>query len=162
MPLAACSSPSPTGPQAPASGTEAAPSATATEAPPPATATEPPASGTAPETPGGTPPAPPAATSCRDSTELIAGAEWVQRDGQSALRVVPGESLRGCGLAGGADPAWEQLLALVPEADTPGMAEQFECHVLFAPGQELWHLEPWRPAVDRAELIRARCNPEDA
>ena len=56
-------------------------------------------------------------------------------------------------------PAWVELVELVPGADTPGMAEQFRCHVLFAPGKDVWHLEPWRPAVDGPEMIRTRCNP---
>jgi len=56
-----------------------------------------------------------------------------------------------------------RLLALAPDADTPGMRQQFVCHWRFAelakPGKTSWNLEPWRPLVDNATMIWSRCNP---
>ena len=53
-----------------------------------------------------------------------------------------------------ADEAWAEVLALAPDADTPGMRDQFLCHWQFAefvePGKTSWNLEPWRPVVDDA------------
>lgn len=185
IPLAACSTPEPgsesstTGtaadgapPETSTTGTDAQGQASSGEGSSPEPAPSPTATGTSPtssEPPSGSDPAdtappPPTSTStpassCLGSEELIASAEWVQRDGRPALRVTPSEELRRCGLVGPADPAWAQLLEVAPDADTPGMAEQFECHVRFAPTQETWHLEPWRPAVEFPEMIRTRCNP---
>ena len=51
-----------------------------------------------------------------------------------------------------ADEAWAEVLGLAPQADTPGMRDQFRCHWDFAenvePGKTSWNLEPWRPVVD--------------
>ena len=62
--------------------------------------------------------------------------------------------------------AWREVLALAPDADTPGMRAQFICHWNFAelaqPGKTSWDLEPWRPAVDDNTMILAGCNPGGA
>ena len=43
------------------------------------------------------------------------------------------------------------MLTLSPDADIPGMREQFMCHWQYAefaePGKTSWNLEPWRPEV---------------
>ena len=55
------------------------------------------------------------------------------------------------------------MLALAPDADMPGMREQFMCHWTFAevaqPGKTSWNLEPWRPVVDDQTMVDTRCNP---
>ena len=112
--------------------------------------------------PASTPPDEVAVTSaapCTDRGPLIEDAVWIEVDGGASLEVTPAASLRGCALAAADDSAWTELVALVPDADTPGMAAQMSCHIVFAPAKEVWHLEPWRPVVDNAELLRTRCNP---
>jgi hypothetical protein len=54
---------------------------------------------------------------------------------------------------------WDAVLALAPDADSPGMREQFDCHQSFAKSKESWNLEPWRPAVGGAEMLASGCNP---
>ena len=48
-----------------------------------------------------------------------------------------------------ADEAWTEVLTLSPDADIPGMREQFMCHWQYAelayPDKTSWNLEPWRP-----------------
>jgi hypothetical protein len=62
-----------------------------------------------------------------------------------------------------AEEAWSEVLALAPDADTPGMREQFLCHWELAevlqPGKASWNLEPWRPVVDATTMIGSGCNP---
>jgi hypothetical protein len=62
-----------------------------------------------------------------------------------------------------ADEAWSEVLAQAPQANTPGMHNQFRCHWDFAetlqPGKVSWNLEPWRPVVDDATMVSAGCNP---
>lgn len=93
---------------------------------------------------------------------------WTFWDGRASLRVYPTYSGRAASRASGAadpqaDEAWSEVLALSPEADTPGMRAQFVCHWQFAetsqPGKTSWNLEPWRPVVDDAEMVASRCNP---
>jgi hypothetical protein len=61
------------------------------------------------------------------------------------------------------DEAWGEVLALAPEADLPGMRDQFVCHFRFAevaqPGKTSWNLEPWRPVVDDQTMTATGCNP---
>lgn len=92
---------------------------------------------------------------------------WAQWQGRSSLRVFPsaaGRSATGApnSIAFG-DEAWAEVLALSPDADTPGMRAQFLCHWRFAelaqPGKISWNLEPWRPVVDDAEMVASGCNP---
>jgi Protein of unknown function (DUF2599) len=62
-----------------------------------------------------------------------------------------------------AGEAWSEVLALAPDAATPGMHEQFLCHWEFAevllPGKPSWNLEPWRPVVDNTTMANSGCNP---
>ena len=96
--------------------------------------------------------------------------QWVQWHGLSSLRVFPTPSGRRAARQPGtaaseasANEAWSEVLALSPDADTPGMRAQFICHWQFAelvePGKASWNLEPWRPVVDDAEMVAAGCNP---
>ena len=55
--------------------------------------------------------------------------------------------------------AWAEVLRLAPDADTPSMREQFDCHQSFAKTKESWNLEPWRPVVGTAEMLATACNP---
>jgi hypothetical protein len=93
--------------------------------------------------------------------------EWTQWGRLSSLRVYPTPSGRAAArqlrVAGAADEAWAEVLALSPHADTPGMRAQFVCHWQVAefaqPGKTSWNLEPWRPVVDDAEMLASGCNP---
>jgi hypothetical protein len=98
--------------------------------------------------------------------------EWLHYGavGLTGLRVYPTAS--GRAVAGKvstdaeADEAWAEVLALTPDADTPGMREQFRCHWRFAefarPGKASWNLEPWRPVVDDETMLESGCNPGGA
>jgi Protein of unknown function (DUF2599) len=95
--------------------------------------------------------------------------QWAHWGDMSSLRVYPTPA--GRAEAGGVDnaktvagdEAWSEVVAAAPEADTPGMRDQFLCHWQFAefaqPGKASWNLEPWRPVVDAAAMVGARCNP---
>jgi hypothetical protein len=94
--------------------------------------------------------------------------QWIQQNHLASLRVYPTESGRAAARQLGssgpdANEAWSEVLALAPDADTPGMREQFFCHwdlaELAEPGKTSWNLEPWRPVVDAATMARAGCNP---
>lgn len=96
--------------------------------------------------------------------------EWAKWGGLSSLRIYPTEAARHLatqpGTDGSARAAWAEVLALAPEADSPGMREQFVCHWNFAeraePGKTSWNLEPWRPEVRPEQMVAAGCNPGDA
>jgi hypothetical protein len=121
----------------------------------------------APADPGNaTPPSPP----------YVDHTQWAQWNGLPSLRVYPTRSgrlasrMEAAGTAvspataqASAAEAWAEVLALAPDADTPGMRAQFVCHWRFAelaqPGKASWNLEPWRPVVDDAEMVAAGCNP---
>lgn len=94
--------------------------------------------------------------------------EWVQWEPGPSLRVYPTPSARAAARQLGtadteAGEAWTEVLARAPDANTPGMREQFFCHWQLAelaqPGKTSWNLEPWRPVVDADEMIRSGCNP---
>jgi len=87
----------------------------------------------------------------------VASATWVSRSGVRSLRVVP--TAAGRTAAVDAAQLWAQVLALRPDADTPGMQDQLSCHVRFAPAKTAWFLEPARPAVGYAATVAAGCNP---
>jgi hypothetical protein len=101
------------------------------------------------------------------SPPFVDHTEWTRWGRTTSLRVYPTASGRAAarqpGLAGAADEAWAEVLALSPDADTPGMRAQFVCHWQFAefaqPGKTSWNLEPWRPVVGDAEMVASRCNP---
>jgi hypothetical protein len=92
-------------------------------------------------------------------------SQWNQL---SSLRVYPTANGRAAARRLGssspeADEAWSEVLAQAPQANTPGMHNQFRCHWDFAetlqPGKVSWNLEPWRPVVDDATMVSAGCNP---
>lgn len=94
----------------------------------------------------------------------VARAEWTTVADAASLRVYPTAAGRQASTRL-VDPgqAWAEVLRLDPDADKPGMREQFVCHWRFAefaqPGKVSWNLEPWRPQVDTAAMITSRCNP---
>ena len=104
------------------------------------------------------------------SQPFVDHTEWTHWGRLTSLRVYPTPSAREAarlpGTAAsisGADEAWAEVLALSPDADTPGMRAQFICHWQFAeiaqPGKSSWNLEPWRPVVGDAEMVASGCNP---
>jgi hypothetical protein len=109
----------------------------------------------------------PAATSY--SPPFVDHTEWVHWGDMSSLRVYPTPSGRaeagevGIAKTAAGGEAWDEVVAAAPDADTPGMRDQFLCHWQFAefaqPGKTSWNLEPWRPVVDAAAMVAARCNP---
>ena len=94
-------------------------------------------------------------------------AQWAHWGDLSSLRVYPtlaGREASGqLNNAAQGGEAWGEVLALAPDADIPGMRDQFMCHWSFAeiaePGKTSWNLEPWRPLVDDATMVETRCNP---
>lgn len=101
------------------------------------------------------------------SPAFIDHTQWAQWQGRSSLRVFPSPAGRAASRTPDAavlgDEAWAEVLALSPDADTPGMRAQFVCHWQFAelgqPGKVSWNLEPWRPVVDDTEMVASGCNP---
>lgn len=96
---------------------------------------------------------------------------WVSYDGLPTLRVYPSPAGRDVAgdfgkTAAQTGEAWNEVLAMAPDADTPGMRAQFLCHWQFAefaqPGKTSWDLEPWRAPVDGAAMLLAGCNPGGA
>lgn len=90
--------------------------------------------------------------------------EWAKWGDLSSLRVYPTPAGRHASTQlVRPDEAWAEVLASAPDADIPGMREQFVCHWQFAefgePGKVSWNLEPWRPLVSAEELLAAGCNP---
>jgi len=108
-----------------------------------------------------------AANSVTSSPPFVDHTEWTQSNDLTSLRVFPTPAGRTAARQPGApasgDEAWAEVLALSPDADTPGMRAQFICHWQFAelaePGKTSWNLEPWRPVVDDAEMFASGCNP---
>jgi hypothetical protein len=108
-----------------------------------------------------------AANPASASPPFIDHTSWAQSRGLSSLRVFPTPAgriaARQPDTSAAADEAWAEVLALSPNADTPGMRAQFGCHWQFAelaqPGKTSWNLEPWRPVVDDAEMVASGCNP---
>ena len=94
--------------------------------------------------------------------------QWAQWNQLRSLRVYPPTSGRAAARQLGssgpeADEAWAEVLALAPDAGTPGMHDQFRCHWELAealqPGKPSWNLEPWRPVVDDTTMVSSGCNP---
>ncbi len=102
-----------------------------------------------------------------DTALLVDHTEWAYRGDLPSLRVYltpVGRAVAGRLDGGGqGDTAWREVLAGAPDADTPGMREQFLCHWQYAefaePGKASWNLEPWRPVVDEATMLESGCNP---
>ncbi|WP_448221969.1 DUF2599 domain-containing protein [Gordonia iterans] len=93
----------------------------------------------------------------------IERAEWAQTQVGPSLQIYPTRAGRRVSGDGAADLAWREVLTLRPNADTPGMRAQFDCHWTFArivdPEKTSWNLEPGRPVVSEEEMIASRCNP---
>ena len=97
----------------------------------------------------------------------VARIAWAKWGDLSSLRVYPTESARLASTepdtTAQADEAWAEVLQLSPDADSPGMRDQFMCHWQYAelaqPGKTSWNLEPWRPQVSSDEMVAAHCNP---
>jgi hypothetical protein len=92
--------------------------------------------------------------------------QWAKWGDMSSLRVYPTESGRRASLVAttsAAGEAWAEVLTLSPDADMPGMRDQFMCHWELAelgqPGKVSWNLEPWRNVVSDEEMVDAHCNP---
>jgi hypothetical protein len=93
--------------------------------------------------------------------------EWVHWGDLSSLRVYPTAAGRAAAgqvhNAAEGDEAWTEVLTQTPDADIPGMREQFMCHWTYAefaqPGKTSWNLEPWRPVVDEDTMVGSGCNP---
>ncbi|HMT50863.1 DUF2599 domain-containing protein [Dietzia sp. UBA5065] len=120
-------------------------------------ATSPPAPAPTPyQRPSTTPPLPAPA-------RLIASATWAESDFGPSLEVVPTADGRGNPGVSGAALAWREVLDLAPDAGTPGMREQFDCHWTWArvlePDKPTWNLEPWRPPVGADLMAAEGCNP---
>ena len=101
------------------------------------------------------------------SPPFIDHTEWAHWGDLSSLRVYPTPSGRKAsgviGTKANGDEAWTEVLADSPDADMPGMREQFICHWQLAeigqPGKTSWNLEPWRPIVSPDAMLDAGCNP---
>ncbi|MFI6865862.1 DUF2599 domain-containing protein [Nocardia sp. NPDC050406] len=94
---------------------------------------------------------------------LIDHTEWTDAVDGRRLLVYPTTAGRADTYPTAGDRAWQEILTATPEADTPGMRDQFLCHWewarLVAPDKPSWNLEPWRPAVGYQETVDALCNP---
>ncbi|MCM3895261.1 MULTISPECIES: DUF2599 domain-containing protein [Gordonia] len=88
---------------------------------------------------------------------------WASTAVGPSLQIYPTSDGRASIADDGAEVAWREVLALAPDADTPGMKAQFVCHWNFAravdPNKPSWNLEPQRPVVDDSTMIATRCNP---
>jgi hypothetical protein len=93
--------------------------------------------------------------------------KWANWADMASLRVYPTQAARQASVQPGTDAqageAWTEVLTLSPDADTPGMKDQFLCHWHYAelvePGKVSWNLEPWRNVVSEEEMVAAGCNP---
>lgn len=94
---------------------------------------------------------------------LIDSTEWTDAVDGRRLLVYPTTAGRADTYPTAGDRAWQEVLGLSPDADTPGMRDQFLCHWewarVVAPKKPSWNLEPWRPAVGYQETVNALCNP---
>lgn len=101
------------------------------------------------------------------SPPYIDHSEWAHWGDLSSLRVYPTSAGRQAAgqvhNAAEGDEAWSEVLAQSPDANMPGMREQFMCHWTYAefaqPGKTSWNLEPWRPVVDEDTMVGSGCNP---
>ncbi|TDZ83599.1 hypothetical protein DE4585_02406 [Mycobacteroides salmoniphilum] len=93
---------------------------------------------------------------------LIDHVSWGATSLGRTLRIYPTPLGRTYEAPDGADVAWAEVLALAPDAQSPGMRMQFDCHWygrVFIPNKPSWNLEPWRPPVDEALMTVSQCNP---
>lgn len=94
---------------------------------------------------------------------LIDHTEWTADADGRRLHVYPTPAGRDDQFPTALDRAWGEIVADAPDADAPGMYDQFRCHWvwarLVAPDKTSWNLEPWRPVVGYAGTVDAMCNP---
>ncbi|MVU78524.1 DUF2599 domain-containing protein [Nocardia sp. ET3-3] len=94
---------------------------------------------------------------------LIDHTEWTDEIDGRRLHVYPTTAGRKDTYPAALDRAWSEVLTSAPDADTPGMYDQFRCHWewarVVAPDKPSWNLEPWRPAVGYDATVAAFCNP---
>ncbi|WP_433192372.1 DUF2599 domain-containing protein [Nocardia sp. CA-107356] len=94
---------------------------------------------------------------------LIDHTTWTEGVDGPRLLVFPTQAGRHETFPDTEERAWQEVLAESPDADTPGMRDQFVCHWVWArmvqPNKESWNLEPWRPAVGYQATVQASCNP---
>ncbi|EYT62768.1 hypothetical protein H483_0110045 [Dietzia sp. UCD-THP] len=114
------------------------------------------------------PSAPPTAASPEPGAQpaaapLIASARWADSDFGVTLKVAPTPAGRQAWGPLDADAAWQEVVTIAPDGDTPGMREQFDCHWTWArilePDKPTWNLEPWRPVVAAEQMLAEGCNP---
>lgn len=97
-----------------------------------------------------------------DQPVLIAETHWDSTTSGRTLRVYPTPLGRTYEAPDGADIAWAEVVELAPDAQSPGMRMQFDCHWYgraFIPDKPSWNLEPWRPPVDMGLMAVSHCNP---
>ena len=103
------------------------------------------------------------ATDPYPSSRLIDHTAWSTDSDGRRLHVYPTPAGRKDQYAPALNRAWAEVLADAPDANTPGMYDQFMCHWqwarLVAPDKPDWNLEPWRPAVGYDATVKALCNP---
>ncbi|MFE2996633.1 DUF2599 domain-containing protein [Nocardia sp. NPDC059246] len=94
---------------------------------------------------------------------LIDHTQWSDDSDGRRLRVYPTQAGRSDTFPAALGRAWQEVLTSVPDADSPGMYDQFRCHWEWArvvqPDKTSWNLEPWRPAVGYDATVAALCNP---
>ena len=107
------------------------------------------------------------ATPVLQQPPYVDSVEWAKWGDLSSLRVYPTPAGRDTsarpGSSAAGEQAWVEVLALSPEAEIPGMKEQFMCHwkiaEIFQPGKTSWNLQPWRPEVTPEVMMASGCNP---
>lgn len=108
----------------------------------------------------------PVATATTDpyaDAALIDHVQWTDDPDGRRLHVYPTPAGRADQFPTAENRAWGEVLAAAPDADSPGMFDQFLCHWQYArvvaPNKPSWNLEPWRPAVGYQATVAAACNP---
>lgn len=103
------------------------------------------------------------ATDPYPDSPLIDHTQWTNDSDGRRLHVYPTPAGRDDWFPAALHRAWGEVLKDAPDADTPGMFDQFECHWQWArlvdPDKPSWNLEPWRPAVGYDATVQALCNP---
>jgi RHS repeat-associated protein len=87
---------------------------------------------------------------------LINKAIWITRNKKATLSVYPSWTLRvssGSFVTG--YQGWSELVRKYPRSNTPGMREQFVCHVVLGAGlyKSTYNLDPWRPAMSLGAIM---------
>ncbi|MFE3187458.1 DUF2599 domain-containing protein [Nocardia sp. NPDC059240] len=94
---------------------------------------------------------------------LIDHTEWTDDIDGRRLHIYPTAAGRTDKFPAALGRAWQEVLTAAPDADTPGMYDQFRCHWewarVVAPDKPSWNIEPWRPAVGYDATVAAMCNP---